>query len=421
MSKRLSQNTLILLVSNGGSAVLSFLLAVLIGRFYGDIGLGVYASVLAWIFPLSFIVEFGFGTLITRDIAQHPDLASEYLRLTWQFRTLIGGCLIVILWVLSPMLVDEPIGIIISSPLIIILPAYSAYTAIFRAHQRMLSIGFLNLGMLISQVILTSFALFIQADITWLFIINTLTSLGQLLVARWIYRRYFYEKTKSTFTLRLRDLISQSRPFAIAGILSAIQARFSILWLENISTPMIVGLFVASLRFIDGARMIPNALFGAIYPALSALSNNRRALHQLFLRMLLGLGIYGIIIAIFLGLFAEDILRFTFGEDFIPAKNALSIMGVMLISFVLRSGWSLYWYALGREKAVNCILMTNLILLMIIPSIQWFITSQHMTLSLSYPLEIITQSMLYTELITVGLMFISEVAIWRKNNTSSTA
>ena len=410
MTKRLSQNTLILLISNIGSAGLSFLLAVLIGRFYGEAGLGNYASVLAWIFPLSFIVEFGFGTLITRDIAQQPELASDYLRLTWQFRLIIGAIIIVLLCLLSPHLSDTPIGIIISSPLIIILPAYSAYSAIFRAYQRMQPIAFLNLGMLLVQVMMIAFALSIQADLTWLFIINTLTSLGQLFLAWWIYQQYFYVKAKAESNLHLRDLIRQSRPFAIAGILSAFQARFSILWLESVSTPLIVGLFVASLRFIEGAKMIPNALFGAVYPALSSLSDNRPALKSLFIRILAGLGLYALVIVGFLWLFADDVLLITFGADFIQAQSALLVMGLMLIPFLLRSGWSLYWYALGREKAVNRILIVNLAVLICLPSAQWIL------MDAVSPLEVITKSMLTTEMITVIIMFISEVALWRSDN-----
>ena len=413
MTKRLSQNTIILLVSNIGSASLSFLLAVLIGRFYGEAGLGNYASVLAWIFPLSFVVEFGFGTLITRDIAQQHELASDYLCLTWQFRLIIGTIIIIFLCGASTFLSDTPFGIIISSPLVIILPAYSAYTAIFRAHQRMQPIALLNVGMLITQVMLLGIAITYNMDITWLFIINTITSLGQLLVARWIYRNYFYIKAKTDSTLRLQDLIRQSRPFAIAGIISALQARFSILWLESVSTPLLVGLFVASLRFIDGAKMIPNALFGAVYPALSSLSDNRSALNQLFIRILLGLCFYGVFIVGFLGFFGDELLLITFGQDFTQARSALFIMGLMLIPFLLRSGWSLYWYALGRERAVNRILVINLIVLILLPFIQLFTTFDQI-----YPLEVISYSMLNTELITVALMLISEVALWRNDSTS---
>jgi len=414
MGRRLSRNTLILLVSNGGSAVLSFLIAVLIGRFYGESGLGTYAGVLAWIFPLSFIVEFGFGTMITRDIAQQPELAYDYLRLTWRFRIIVGGLIAFLLCLIAVITSNDSWFLIISSPMIIILPAYSAYTAVFRAYQRMLPIAVLNLGMLISQVILLIIAVGLPTQLIWLFIINTLTSLGQLIGAIWVYQAYFYEKPKSQSELQLRTLISQSRSFAIAGILSAVQARFSILWLESVSTAVIVGLFVASLRFIDGVRMIPNALFGAVYPALASLVETPRKLRKLFQQMMLGLGAYGLIVALVLWILGDEILLLTFGDSFVEAQSALTILGLMLIPFVLRSGWSLYWYALGREKAVNIILVINLILLISLPTISW------LTGINSNPLANITYAMLYTELITLALMAVGEMTQWQNRHISST-
>jgi len=415
MGRRLSKNTLILLISNGGSAVLSFLIAVFIGRYYGEDGLGIYAGVLAWIFPLSFIVEFGFGTMITRDIAQQPDLAPDYLKLTWRFRWIVGTLLIALISIVSYLTTSDWLYILISSPLVIILPAYSAYTAIFRSHQRMFPIACLNLGMLIIQVTLIGIALVTSAHIVWLFIINTLTSFGQLLGAIWTYRQYFYQKPKHTTDLRLFDLIRQSRSFAIAGILSAVQARFSILWLETVSTATVVGLFVASLRFIDGARMIPNALFGAVYPALSSLAGNTAKLNRLFRRIILALTSYGLVVAGMLWIFADEILVLTFGEDFIDGQSALIIMGLMLIPFVLRSGWILYWYAIGRERAVNRILFINLISLIGLPTLVW------LTGLYRNALEIIAHTMLYTEVITVILMLLGDIILWRPDTTSSTS
>lgn len=412
MAKRLSRNTIILLISNIGSAILSFLLAILIGRYYGEAGLGTYASILAWIFPLSFIVEFGFGTLITRDIAQDPDLAHEYLRVTWQFRLIVGSILVAILCLLSPVISDSALGLIISSPLVIVLPAYGAYTAIFRAHQRMLPIAWLNLGMLLIQVMLTGIVIWLKFNLLWLFIINTITSSGQCLAARWVYQTRFYQKPKAAHKLKLGDLIRQARPFAIAGILAAVQARYSVLWLETVSTPIVVGLFVASLRFIDGARIIPNALFGAVYPALAALSDNRHALNRLFIRVMIGLGGYSLIVALFLSQFADEVLLLTFGEQFIGAQPALQIMGLALIPFVLRSTWSLYWYAIGCEKAVNILLVLNLIILII--------TSYLAHNAEVYALYGIVVAILYTEIITLVFSIIGEVILWKTSNTSST-
>ncbi|MBC8172002.1 MAG: oligosaccharide flippase family protein, partial [Anaerolineae bacterium] len=71
---RLASNTLTLLTGNAGSAMLSLLLSVLIGRALGKDGLGVYAAALAWVYPVALLADAGLSTLITRDLAQadHP-------------------------------------------------------------------------------------------------------------------------------------------------------------------------------------------------------------------------------------------------------------------------------------------------------------------------------------------------------------
>jgi O-antigen/teichoic acid export membrane protein len=108
MSSRISRNTITLLTSNVGSAALSFILSVLIGRVLKQDGLGVYTAALAWVFPLSLIAEFGLASLMTRDIAQTPDSADDYLRSTTLARLWIGGGLMLALVIFAPALSSDP-------------------------------------------------------------------------------------------------------------------------------------------------------------------------------------------------------------------------------------------------------------------------------------------------------------------------
>ncbi|MBZ0287587.1 MAG: oligosaccharide flippase family protein, partial [Anaerolineae bacterium] len=127
MHSSLARNTITLLTSNVGGAALSFILSVLIGRVLKQDGLGVYTAALAWVFPLSLIAEFGLGSLMTRDIAQAPDSADDYLRSTTLARLWIGGALTLALVIFAPALSSDPTviaGLRISAPLIVILPFF---------------------------------------------------------------------------------------------------------------------------------------------------------------------------------------------------------------------------------------------------------------------------------------------------------
>lgn len=372
--QRLSQNTLALLLSNGGSAVLSFMLSVMIGRVLGQDGLGIYATVLAWIFPLSLITEFGLGTLITRDIALKPEDSHAYLRASILARLVIGGVITLIIYSTAP-LISQDIHIVrglqIASPLIIILPFYSSFTAIFRAKQIMQPITWLNLGMLISQVSLTGLAFWYGEDIESVLIINTLTSFVQLFAAWLVYQRWFYEPSRQI--IPLQTLLVAATPFAIAAVLAAIQSRIAIILLEQFTSTNDVGLYTAAARFIEAGRMLPHAFFDALFPVLASLATIPHELKRMFRRVLVGLTTFGIAFAVVISWISLPLLTLTYGQDFISARSMLIILAWSLLPMLLKGGRTLYWYAVGETMYVNLVTV-GVIIIQVIAAI-WLIPS----------------------------------------------
>ncbi|HLV35792.1 MAG TPA: oligosaccharide flippase family protein, partial [Spirillospora sp.] len=197
---RLSRNTLTLLVSNGGGALLSFALSVLIGRALGEDGLGVYAAALAWVFPLWLLAEFGFETLITREVAQNPTAAPDYLRAAAIARLTLGGGLMLLLLLAAPFITDDAVlaqGLRIAAPLIVVGPFASAFSAVFRAHRVMWPVAALNIGMLALQLPLTALVLVQGGGVLAALAVNTLTSAGQLVAAWAIYRVRFQAQARA--------------------------------------------------------------------------------------------------------------------------------------------------------------------------------------------------------------------------------
>lgn len=365
MTTTLSRNTLILLISNIGSALLSFLLSVLIGRALGQEGLGIYSTALAWVFPLSLAAEFGLGTLMTRDLAQKPDAAAVYLWHTTRVRLWLGGGLSLALIVLAPSITFNPsviIGLQISAPLIIILPFFSAFTAVFRARQIMWPIPWLNVGMLFTQVVLTAAVFVAGGDITAALIVNTITSAGQLVAAWWLYHRWFRAPRPNDPSLQTPLLLRRAWPFALAAILLALQTRLGTILLERLTDTTSVGYYAAASRFVEAGRMIPNALFGALFPALAALVAQPEAMRRTFRRVMLGLGAFGLLLGIFFSAFAPSILNLTYGVRFAPAEPVLQIAVWSLLPALLRAGLTLYWYALAKEQWTNLVIGIMLIL-----------------------------------------------------------
>lgn len=366
MRSSVSRNTITLLTSNVGSAALSFILSVLIGRVLKQDGLGVYTAALAWVFPLSLIAEFGLGSLMTRDIAQTPDSADAYLRSTTLARLWIGGALTLALVIFAPLLSDDLAviaGLRISAPLIVILPFFGAFTAIFRARQAMWPIPPLNVGMLVIQVALTAVVFLAGGGALAALIVNTATSAGQL-VAAWAVWRWKFRLsigTRRALSLRITLLLRRAWPFALAAVLAALQTRAGTILLEKLTDTAQVGYYAAGTRFVEAARMIPNALFGALFPALAALAAQPDAFRRTFHKVTLGLGGFGIALGLICTIFAAPIMSLTYGAAFVPAIPVLQIVMWSLLPGLLRAGRTLYWYALGREQYTNIVTGVTLI------------------------------------------------------------
>ncbi len=310
LTSRLSRNTLTLLLSNMGGALLSFAISALIGRALGTEGLGVYAVAMAWVFPLSIAVEFGLGTLMTREIAQDAHSAHAYLETATLSRLLIGGAVMLLLVAAAPLISSDPLviaGLQISAPLVIILPFYSGFTAVYKARGEMWAIPWLNIGMLFAQAVLTAAVLLAGWGVIAALVVNVLTSAGQLVAAWAIYRWKFYTSPPAPLSLwrggversetgvRLLPLLRRAFPFALAGFFAALQTRLSVILLERLATTAEVGYFSAASRFVEAARLIPNAFFGALFPALSALAADRLLMQRTFRRGMVGLGVFGML------------------------------------------------------------------------------------------------------------------------------
>jgi O-antigen/teichoic acid export membrane protein len=435
---RLSANTVTLAVSNVGTALLSFLLAVLIGRGLGESGLGAYAVALAWVMPLSLLAEFGIGTLITRELAKQlvaltprsleslaaspkrgvplrkgsintehvlekgngvlaslpPSTAGEFemkeqgslVQTAVQARLLMGGGLMLLLILAAPLLTNDAalaLGIQLSAPLILIQPLYSTYTAIFRARGDMRPIPWLNIGMLAVQVGLTA-AVLVQSSFqpsaisfqpipntqylpvnpqpsvlspqSYLLVIavNTLTSAAQL-AACWLwYRRRHYAPATGE-RQPLRPLLRAAWHFGLAALFAAVQVRLSTIMLEQYTGLSEAGFYAGANRFVEAARLLPNAFFGAAFPALTALAANPDGMRATLRRAGLLMGGYGVLAAVCLALLAVPLLALAYGESFTAAAPALALLGASLVFSLLRGLRTLYWYAHGREAFVNAV------------------------------------------------------------------
>jgi PST family polysaccharide transporter len=356
--RRLLRASRVFLISNVAGAVLSFVLSILIGRAAGAYGLGVYSAVMAWVLPVSMAVDWGLSLLLTRELAASRDDPTDLFRHSIAFRLIAGALGMVGLWLTAPLLSRDPMVVMslqMSAPMIVILPLYSSFTAVFKANDWYQPILWLNVGMIAAQILLTLAVLSRGMGIMGISAANVLSSAGQLAVAYWLWRGRF-QQPRAPFALssgRVRELVRRGYPFALAALFAAIQLRMSVMVLENTRGAADAGLFSAALRFTEAARLVPNAVFGAMLPVLAATVIHPANLHGLMRRTQLVLLSFGLLCAILFTLTAPWLLQTVYGDGFAEAAVALVVLAWALAISIQRGARTVYWFALGREHFVN--------------------------------------------------------------------
>jgi O-antigen/teichoic acid export membrane protein len=363
--RRVSRNTLILFVNNVGGAAFSFASAVLIGRALGQSGLGQYAFVLAWLTPFTMLADFGLGTLVTRDAARDRTHIATLLHTANQTLPLIAG----FTWLLSVIAVIVTgqsstiiAALIIGSLLIVLDPWYGLYTAVFRAFEQMRPILIVNVGGLALQFVLTAMLLYGGAGVIGVIAALIVINIGQLL-AIWLWWRAanLMDRAEVPHTvgtaLRMRvdrfALLRRAAPFALAAVIGALSVRLNVLILDRLTGDAATGQYSAASRFVEAGRLLPNAAFGALFPALAALTANKPALRHFFKRAAMTLGGLSTLLAISLTISASWLIRLSYGAAFNEAAPVLALLSWSLLPATGRGLLSLYLYSIGREGVVN--------------------------------------------------------------------
>lgn len=367
MLKRLSHNTAWLLVNNMGVAILALGISLLIGRGLGEVALGQYAAVMAWILPLTLLADAGINSLLTRDLAQHPERLADDLPNAHFWRLILGGSLVATLWMMAPLLSHDAtivFGVQITAAMIWIDSTFGIYTAIWRAKQQMIPITVLNLGLLSLQVAGTALVIGLGYGLRAIFGVIVLADLLQLLAA-WGWWRLSSPSMRSpsqpvaSYSIAF---LRRALPFGIAGVLAALQGRLIFFLLQAFSSAEVIGWFAAASRFMEAAKMPPFAFFGAFFPALMSLQGQPKRLAQTFRRSSLALLLYGVVSAGGIILISPTLIRLTYGADFAEATRILTILGLSLPLLLFRQHLTTLYYAYQQEGKVNQLFLGGLIL-----------------------------------------------------------
>lgn len=374
-TRRIASNTLLLLGVNLSGAVLGFLIAVIIGRGLGVEELGRYSLVMAWTFGLGIFAEFGLNTLITREVARAHDRADEYLTASLIAKTTLSLAFVAALCLAAPGIANDNSSIIalqLGSILIWLNALYGSFTAVFRAFEHMQPILMLNVGGLALQLGGTIWLVASGGDILSVIAVAVVAQAVQTIGALVFVRLFLGLNSLAQInSVLIKQMLHAALPFAFAGIVGAIEARANLVLLGMLQNEKSVGLYSAASRLTEAAKLLPNAFFGAAFPAFAAMGANS---DDYFHGARRAIFFFSLFAAFTLSTLAAFILQISFGVAFANAQPTLVILAWSLVPGLVNGLTMLFLYARGKENYANKALGFSLLiqLALAIPLIHFF-------------------------------------------------
>lgn len=344
--RRVAKNAAVPMVANLINKVLDFGFAIFMLRTLGPTDLGRYTWAVLVVGYFDILVNFGFGILITRDVARGPEAAGRYL----------GGAALarVVLWVLSiaaalcvagplsgPLGLTPEMGVTLAllTVGIGVSNVFGLASAWFSARELMEYPAAVTVFTTLAKVALGVAALVLGFGIVGLGMVSVAVNIltGAVLSALCL---RVLGRPSPTFDLGFSfKLLKTSYPLMISNLLATVFFRVDGLILRALWGDTVLGWYSTAYKFIDGLNAIPSSLTLALFPVLSRLWSAERTsrapesrpqrselvrVTELGLKSLLGLALP---ISVGTTLLAGPLVGLFAGEAFLPhAATALQIL-----------------------------------------------------------------------------------------------
>lgn len=371
--KNLTRDSLWLLIARIGAQGAMVVVTYMLAWRMGAAGFGEYAFMAAVVVIGNVLTTFGSDMVLIREIAAKGDFSEVPSALVIQLMLsfVFIGCVFLLALLFSNPTTDSVLALKIYSFALIPLAFFTVFTSVLRGVQRMMSYALLNLGIAILQV--SAVLIFVQrsANVKELAYILLSAQIAGTLLAGLLCVPLFSKLKDWHFSLdRLFPFFLVCLPIALIAILGILYQKLSLAMISFLGTSTMAGIFSASARVMEAARLGHIAFFTALFPVMANMAE-KRALHKT-LRFSRGLLLIASMIgSVLIFLFSKPIVDIFYGSEYQASILVLKILSFTLIPYTVNSYLSLTYLAIRKENVVLGILAISLLVLLTLNF--WFI------------------------------------------------
>lgn len=340
-AKRLFRNSLYVTLGQGSVALLfvTYILAarILGGDGFGDFSLGLSIATILLMLPAWGSNRYS-SIMAARDPERTESILATHLGLTIPLALLYFPLVAGVAFLVSGETVVVWIAILLAVDLLA-REFGNALRLLFRVHGEYPLETLTAFGERGSIVALTLAILFVSPDPVHL---AAGFAGGRILgaIATAILFRRRVGRIRARFAVReILELFAAGTPIALRRGIGLVTFRVDMLFLGGMRPAREVGWYASIYTIMDGVLMLPQAVNGGFGPTLSAnhAAGRTDVVLRLYQRGLKYLLIIGLLLASILGVLSRSIVEIIFGEEYLSAAPALTILSLSVVFLFLRS------------------------------------------------------------------------------------
>jgi O-antigen/teichoic acid export membrane protein len=351
----IARNTTILMVTEVATRILGALLTILIARKLGASDLGMLTFAISFTDLFSFITQFGFRNLISRDLAKAPEQSPVYFGRILIIEVLFSACMLLIIFTVLHFMHDDPRKALIVSlaAVVLVLASYAdIQNAFFRAHQHARYEAVIKIFMNFTVSATGIFLIWIGKSLVVMMAVRAAVYAAFCAVGFFLVSRKY---GKPVFRLDLRSnlpLVKAAFPFAMLGIIVSVNNQIGTVMLSFMKGDEATGLYSAALRICGVLTFLPTAFVGSVLPAMSKYYKEKAVGYYSlsYERTVKYLFIMIIPIVVFFTISARPIIGLLYGAEFLISSPILQVLSWMLIFSFLNTACMIAFSAMDDER-----------------------------------------------------------------------
>lgn len=331
-------------VRQGGSLLLNLLIA----RYLGVRGWGVLSYAAALASFAAAVANAGIDAVVVRDLVRSPERRLDVLGSALVVRLASGAVAVLgvvgVAWRFAPDPRDTvPVTVLLC--LGVMFQAFDVTDLWFQAARRVRAAALARLAVFAASLALRGAILAGSGGVLAVATVTAgegLLATGALAIA---YRRAGQRMSQWRLDWgSVRALAREGWPLCLSGLAVMVYMRIDVVMLGAMSGTREVGLYGAATRLSEAWYLVPTSVAAAVAPAIiTAHAQDRRAYLILLRRLLRGLTLTAIAVAVVLTATAGPVVGLVFGSAYRGAEAILAIhvwSGVFVAAGVAQGTWS---------------------------------------------------------------------------------